>query len=329
MRSFNECIGPEQLGIEYKEFSLHKTGFPFDTEKAIHYCTTNRFEFDELVMATIPKYIDYVPKYACGFWNTGMPGELYIGVDDLGCIKGIPLSTNQSIDLEWVTKMVRDKIASNLSSEDGAFEIPISVSIEQVRMPEKEEGIHPSFDKFMKKKQAYMEEYQEFLAIQARWNQTYEYVSMKLTDIVNQPLHRLKLINFMEQSDHRNETALQTIRRSDYLLPDVAGEGIVRNLKQDQSNVFYWVTTFKDELTEQYKKGKPVFTKTYKYKNTPFNLLIGLSEMVPYWVGQINLYMIRISFGRQPTTRFKYYNGNEWIKCHRVIDHNQPVCMPQ
>jgi hypothetical protein len=280
-------------------------------------------------MATIPKYIDYVPKYACGFWNAGITGEMYIGVDDLGCIKGIPLSTNQTITEEWIASMVKEKIASHMRSDDGTFEIPISVSIEQVRMPEKAEGVHPTFDKFMKKKKAYMEAYEEFLVLQSKWNQTYEYVSMKLTDIVNQPLCRLKLISFMEQSDHRNETALQTIRKSDYLLPDVAGEGIVRNLKQDQSNVFYWVTTFKDELTEEYKKGKPIFTKTCKYKNTPLNLLIGLSEMFPYWVGQINLYMIRISFSSQPTTRFKYYNGNEWIKCHRVIDHNQPVCMPQ
>ena len=49
---------------------------PFDLSQAIYYCTTNKFDFDDLVVNTIPKYIDYilcdqtvVPSQSKKFYN--------------------------------------------------------------------------------------------------------------------------------------------------------------------------------------------------------------------------------------------------------------------
>jgi hypothetical protein len=134
----------------------------------------------------------------------------------------------------------------------------------------------------------------------------------------------------MEDSDHRNETALQTIYDDTFMLPYMSGEDI-KDLKLDQTNIFYWVTYFKDELCKKYKKDKPVFHARNKYKHLPFTLLSNVSDMIPYWSDQIHLYVIRINCGMQLSNDFMYYNGTQWIRCNRIIDpsNQQPICMPK
>jgi hypothetical protein len=285
-----------------------------------------------LVFANIKKYIQYIPKYACGFWNSGIQGEFYIGADDYGFIKGIPLTIGTCINKEWLHTYIVETIQKNVRFKNESFHAPISVDIIPVSNPEKEQGIHPHYERYLKKKKQFLDEYQSFLIEYKNWKKKYEFVNMKLTDIVNKPENRAILINYVETSPYRNEIALQALYNPMFMLPYMSGEDI-KYLKYDKNSVFYWVTTMKDELCKEYKRDKPTFINRFKQQSVPFNLLVGLSEMVPYWGDSIHLFVIRVTFHTNyfDNSPFSYNNGTQWIRCNRVIDPsgNQPICIPQ
>jgi hypothetical protein len=130
------------------------------------------------------------------------------------------------------------------------------------------------------------------------------------------------------KSDHINQHVLDQLH-SDFQLPSLSGEEI-KDLKIDETSVFYWVTIMKDKLCEQYRRNKPYFNNKFKYKNIPFNLLISISEMIPYWVDQIDLVLIHITCKPVDSKHLSYFNGRQWVRCNRTFDmYHQPVCLPQ
>lgn len=330
---YNEFITKETLLVELKEFSLHKTGVPFDIHQAELYCYSNRFAFSDLVFQTIPKYMDYIPKYACAFLNAKIPlGTIYIGIDDDGFVKGIPIEKGQLLDKQWISSLIQDQINQFVKTDDGqACFAPFNVEVIPVQV-EQQTGLHPEFSSYLEKRQKFDASRDAFVDSYKKWSETFELVTMKLVDIVNHTKNRVKLIEYMEQASDRNEVALQTIRDPLYQLPSLAGEGLVRELKLNPESVFHWVTRFKDELNIMYKKEKPVFHSHFKQKNVPFTLLIGMSEMIPYWADQIDVFVIKIEFSlpKEPDCNYlyQYWNGTDWIQCQRIISYDQPVCMP-
>jgi len=308
---------------------------PFDTQRAEYYCQSNTFQFDDLVCMNIEKYIDeYIPKYICGFWNSKINGDIYIGTDDYGFIKGIPLS--RSIDIPWLENKIRDSIFSSIKSEDGTpIEIHIGVEVVPIEKPKLQTGIHPLYQFYLEKQSEFIIHFKEFQKVYKEWQDTYELVNMKLVDIVNLPENRWALIDYMERNESKlNEDELKEydiamgqLVDNLYQLPALSGEDI-KDLKNDKKSVFYWVTRLKDEMCIQYRKDKPYFFPKFKHRNIPYQLLIGM-DMIPYWVDQVDLYMIRITSGLQSKS-FLYNNGTQWIRCVRIIDDkNQPICLPE
>lgn len=330
---FNDFIGLETLHREYKEFSLHKTGLPFDIEQVEMYCETCMFDFDELVMANIMKYItQYIPKYVSGFWNSNIDGEIYIGTDDYGIIKGIPFTCGTTLDKTMISEHIINTIRSYVKSDGRSdYDMNIKVNILPIekRKTDQKEGMHPSYMMYLEQKRKFMAHYQSFIDLYKEWQRTYEIVNMKLVDIVNQPNYRKLLINFVKASPHCNIDVLDTLLDDAFTLPSLSGEDI-KDLKHDVTNVFYWVTHFKDELSVNYKKDKPTFLQRFKHRFIPYQLIISTSDMIPYWKN-IQLYLIRITCKKQiKHTHFTYMNDDQWVHCQRIVNpvSNQPMCVP-
>jgi hypothetical protein len=325
MLAFNDFIGPETLSREYKEFCLHKTGIPFDIKQVEDLLYENRFEFDSLVLQNLEKYIQqYIPKYVCAFWNSNISGEMVIGTDDYGFIKGIPLTSE--LDVSWVKECIRHTIETSIQSDGKKPDVHVEIT--RIENPILQTGLHPQFQYYLDKKREFELHYQEFLDVYKEWQDMYELVNIKLVDIVNQPMYRAVLKDYMERHEG-SEIALATLLDQSYELPYLSGEEI-RYMKWDPSSVFYWVTRLKDEMCVQYRKDKPYFFPKFRHRNIPYNLIIGLGDMIPYWSDQIDLYLIRIRCDIIPSrSDYQYYNGTQWIRCVRVMEHDQPTCLPE
>jgi hypothetical protein len=60
---------------------------------------------------------------------------------------------------------------------------------------------------------------------------------------------------------------------------------------------YYWVTRWKDMMIKKLKKEKPLIIKTLP--NVSTNLIMNVSNMIPYWThnnDSMNIYIIEIEF---------------------------------
>lgn len=321
---YDEFIGTETLCKEYKEFSFFKTGFDMETEESEMYCETNSFEFTHLVLSNLSMYIkQYIPRYISGFWNADIKsGSVYIGVNDYGLIKGIAVKSVNERELYRKLKKTLSKY--NDKSVSITFELcPITTP------PMPSTFIHPDYTDYICKKELFIERYNAFLKTYEEWKQKYCIISCKLIDIVNTPVYRKQLQEFIQTIDPSNSVI--HLLDTDFILQYKSGLEM-RAINFNDTNPYYWVTLFKDKIIDESKKSKPVFTETF-YKNVPYNLLIG-GEMVPYWMNYNNdmsLYVVRINIKLNPTSEPLYYyyiQSDKMIKCKRVMERGQPVCLP-
>ena len=123
MTEFNEFLGPENENTEYKEFAFSSAGLGtiIDSKLAEIYCQNCKFEFNDAVLLNLKKYFKvFVPKYFSAFINASIEGDLYIGVNDYGFVKGIPYQGEIPIDFlkdrifSSLKKYIQDRIFSSL-----------------------------------------------------------------------------------------------------------------------------------------------------------------------------------------------------------------------
>ena len=119
IRRFNQYIGRETLLREYKEFTLNMTGLQIEDTLAESLCMSGKFVFNDYVDRNIAKYIQtYIPKYTTAFFNPRSnirSGKLFIGVNDLGLVKGIPYigSLNKNLIKEKLYNTIRKNVVTN------------------------------------------------------------------------------------------------------------------------------------------------------------------------------------------------------------------------
>jgi len=336
MLHFNEFIGKETLTKEYKEFSLFKKCINITSRQAEIYCENKIFEFNDNVIANLKQYIkEYIPKYACGFWNTGIEeGELIIGVNDLGLVKGIPYKETTPFPIEYIKKKIYKTIESFVytDSETSIRPDPIPIKIELIEVippPSPIEKNHQDYTEYLSKKDVFLKKYNLFLKTHQEWKEKYEIVNFKLVDIFNNPTTRNDLKEYVKLKDKDN--IVISILESDFQLEQISGENM-RLLKLDKNNPYYWVTTYKDDFIDKYKKNRPLFTEIFSCSNVPYNLLTGVGDMIPYWLhhnSKMKLYIIRIILKKKNTGNiYSYYDNitNEWTSCKRMYEGGQPMC---
>lgn len=329
---YDEFIGPETLFTEYKEFSFFKSGFFSDSTQIEMYCKTNTFDFTPLVLSSLELYIkQYIPRYVSSFWNGGIEnGYLYIGVNDYGMIKGIPIKNVNKDELyTWLQKTI-EKCKAKYIPKKYKKNILITFDLNSVSTPQMPStALHPDYIEYTHKKEAFEDRYRTFLQTYDDWKQRFSIINCKLVDIVNTPKYRVQLQDFIRETDPYNP--IINLLDTDFMLEYKTGDEM-RSTNFNETNPYYWVTLFKDKWIDEYKKAKPIFTEIF-YKNVPYNLMIG-GEMIPYWMNyntDMSLYVIKINIQLKPTLETMYYYDsicNKNIKCKRVIDKGQPVCIP-
>ena len=192
--TYNEFIGPETLFTEYKEFSFFKSGFFSDSTQTEMYCKTNTFDFTELVSSSLELYIkQYIPRYVSSFWNGGIEnGKLYIGVNDYGMVKGIPIKNVNKEELYiWLQKTI-EKSKAKCIPKKHAKNISITFDLIPVSNPPMPStDLHPDYIEYSRKKEEFEDNYRAFLQVYEDWKQRFSIVYCKLVDIVNIQKYRV------------------------------------------------------------------------------------------------------------------------------------------
>lgn len=345
INEYNDFIDTETLNKEFKEFSFNQAGIrngELDIKLAEHYCSTNLFEFNEDVINNLYKYFSiYVPRYTCAFLNANIDGELYIGVDDYGFVKGIPYMGKLPIKKlkKNILKTTRKKLENNFMAEINLEQI-IEVNFIKINCSEKPETtMNPKFEKYLRHKNTFITRYNGFVEKTQAWRVRFDYFNQKLVDLTNYDETRQLLIAYVRKHDPTNQ--IISLLESDFKLEYRDHEEILV-LKDDPGNVYHWVTRWKDEVLTKVRREKPKFTYQMSNRSAPINLITSVGSMVPWWMhnnDNMNLYVIHIKIKSSQLflpdeindieRYFKYYDLylNKWCRCIRVLSKTgEPMC---
>ncbi len=346
---YNQYIGQETINCEYKEFTFNLAGLVLDSKLAEQYCCTNKFDFNKNVIFNLKKYFKvYLSKYACGYFNSGIDGECYIGINDLGIVKGIPFKGRlPSYKLkENIIKILN----ANMSHPENTpinWENLVEIQIIKIQSPEPAQSRqNPKFVSYLNEKTRYIAQYNEFVEKTNQWRNRMGFSLNKLVDLANNPETRAEIIKYIKSQDPTNPVIAQF--ESDFVLKYKCHEDIIA-IRDNPNEPYHWVTKWKDMIIDSIKAEKPVLNTTFNAHNTAINLLVSANEMIPYWLtynSNMNLYVIQIKFfGSKIPLNFedsdelfpsvynnfvyKDYNAKNWIRCYRtVLANGEPVCLP-
>ena len=342
---YNDCIHIEKIDKEYKTFSLNIIQPKLSIEECEKLCYENKFIFSKNVEENIYGYIEkYVPRYICGYLNSNINGSLYIGVDNDGYIKGIPYQGifPQDKIKEYIYEIIDKNIASTDKSN---IKSNISINIINIHKPSKPIiSIHSKFIDYIDKKK----EYDELITIYKQKilekKRLIKLFDNKLINIYNTPETRLLLIDYIKEQDPNN--IVLKLLDEGHQLSKIDGE-IIKIIKYDSNNPYYWVTKFKDIMIKKINSNKIDRIPYFKEMYLPFNLIRSVNDMIPYWMhynDNMNLYLIHIIINKDIQTKRKiifdncnsekkyktsYFNikTNEWSESYRLLDCNgEPMC---
>lgn len=345
---YNDFIGIELIDKEYKEFTFNCAGIILNNKLAEEYCTNSIFNFNINVIQNLLKYFNiYIPKYACGFWNSNIDnGNLYIGVNDYGIVKGIPYKGNLPFRIlkKKILKIINMYVRA-LHNTKFNFNNYIKIKLIKIITPDftnyKSIINTDKFKKYLTEKKAYTDSLNNYISNNLKWRKKLAYIGQrKLTDLVNTYDTRELLINYIKNIDKNNKFI--NLLKLPYYIIEPKDHFEIDIIKNDVNNIYYWITRWKDFTIHNIRLSKPVFNNTFNQHNLPFNTICSIHEMIPYWMNHnnnnnMNLYLINIQFKKininNNNLKFKYYDinniGNEkWISCMRTFFNNEPVCMP-
>jgi hypothetical protein len=337
--NFNDFIGPETIDREYKEFTFNYSGSLIDNKIAESYCQTNHFNFNEEVLSNIQICLDnFLPKYVCGFFNSNIKGDFYIGINDFGFIKGIPYSgklPHHSIKM----KMKQTINESIQNSKNPNLKLNNFVKIHFIKLNKPtlpNSPINEKYLKFLEDREHGKILYKEYLERLDNWKIRFAFVNQKLVDLVNNYESRIMLIEYIKKFDSTNPVV--KLLMTDYKL-EYRNHSQVTILKDIPTDPYYWITRWKDEMIKKLKKEKPHFINPYNCHNTPMNLITGVSDMIPFWMNYNNnmkLYVIHIEIIPPNIKKIKngyysYYDihTKRWMYCRRMLlENGDPICNP-
>jgi hypothetical protein len=333
---YDEYVEGETIYDEYKEFTFNYVLLKITHADAEHYCNTNIFNFNEIVILNIKKCLKYyLPKYVCGFLNSNMCGNFYIGINDYGFIKGIPYSGDfpKNKISNYMKKIINAYVKNSYNEK---IKLSKNIKINFIKLEKPSLPLTPlnkKYIKYLRQKNENNILYASYLQKIENWKIRFAFINQKLVDLVNNYESRIMLIDYIKKHDLNN--IVIDILMSNYKL-EYQDHEKVSIFKADPNNVHYWLTRWKDDIITQLKKDKPIFNNQFNYY-TPLTLISGVGEMVPYWMNynsNMNLYVIHIKINLPTISKLKegiysYNNSKKWISCRRMLlENGDPICNP-
>jgi hypothetical protein len=334
---YNEYYGNETLNKEYKLFTLHPKGIlidPNDDTYAENLLKTGKWVFNKSVLDNLDFYLNtYIPKYTTAFLNDISEtnyGEMYFGISDDGIIQGIPYQGE--LNKEVLESKVRSILQSDLINCSNSLVDYVKTEIINIDITDFK--FQPSHNKiintYLSEKKIYNNKFKKYIANKKKWLDMIDHYNNKLNNLLNNNNTRHELINYLLVKSPEQKELIR-ILKSEYKFPIKTGEEITQ-LKKNKKSIWYWLTRWKDDMTDFVKTIKPYPPHGLTNGIYPLNIITTVIDMIPHWLknNNINMYLIKFTFTK-PSIKLKItYKGHydEYTHCYRSIVGDQPCCLP-
>lgn len=336
----------ESLEKEFKELTVKiDIEAYFEREKIVEIVKTgivdgkSREIFNNMILDVINHYFKfYVPKYLSAFGNSELDyGELYIGINDLGEITGIPYFGE--LDHAYLKELMRNIIpftSYDMHSEEIEFEIVkvltdgVLFDIDDLRT-----DIDEVIERFERDKLEYEAMYKTYCKTKMKWFEKVMEYSVKIEDFVRVPKLKEELTRYVIEKGGLPEVIHDIETTTTLGLTEEFG---VKDRKLDPTDIVYWITNYKDEklfaLYDIKPTRPPMMIFNDSFYLVHFSLLSGLRKKLLLNVGsgKLNYFYIKIKMPTKVLSRtghevfYRNLGEDGWICKTRCLVGGEPGC---
>ena len=331
-----DYIEKENLSLEHKEFCLknvdeHQLCNNFDdifTNHTLKLCNQTLMHYS--------KYV--IPKYVSAFTHlkgTNKKGIIYIGVDDMGQITGIPyLKTTKEFNIpknkiiDNITENIRiikdGKVLSSLKKKEYLKKRLKVSKIECVCNPSHLNDDYQQYhDSLMTKKEYITKQLNDYHIHKQLWHQNIRQYTMKMSILANAENYRKQTIIYIKQNCKVTELRRKHITRLNDSKPLIVPKTkIFRKLRNNPNSVFYWIVSWKDHMIEKLSVHKP---KHPILPALPYHLHFLRKRLTLHrkrWIintPNIGYYVLKIQICRSTKYNIEYYDKKQkkWMSVTR------------
>jgi len=325
---------PESKTDEFKEFSIKQDPVSFcTTEEIIYLVRSGKLveNFNDIILSNLNHYFKfYVPKYISAFGN--MKGEdpyanLYIGINDFGEITGVPF--NGTLELEYLNEL-KDSLKIFLNAKN-LVEIFSKIQFEIIKLEIDptmiSDDISEILVEYTEKYNAYKASYAKYVHDYKMWIEQIDRYSIKISVYFNDPEYRKEVATYIRINTNNPEY----LKMADLLETNHEFETIpnyeIMEKKVDQSNIYHWITSYKDDKLDLIKTKRPIkpsmnTSELDRLSETQFSMLTNLRKKFIDNNSDLNYYLIKIKI---PTNNpelisFSNLNSKWYTRTRELID---------
>lgn len=367
MFRLGENIGTETLNLEFKELCLQNLHLYFSHEDIMNFLYHNHklshTHLNRMILNDLNYYINkYVPKYIGNFSKAGIKGDLYIGIDDMGFVEGIPFygklksSLVKKMFLNAMTQSRGIKIITNVDNDteqildsDVVLWYYQNLNIKIIKLDTFDDIDQLEFDhtqsmtnlaKLEKKNKKIIDRWKKHRIDYQDWHNNLSKYSGKLLNYLIDPHIKANLIEYIkndfEQNLTLNKSYLEPILDfysydTTYYQDLTFSLDYIESIITNSYSPILWLIKYKDIMCQKFKKLKPTHPGSkhdkklyYKYANNVSNIRSHLIKSSS--ASDINFYLIKIEIPNMPNTYLEYKHLNRWVSKTRIIIDSGPSC---
>lgn len=335
---YQQNLGVENEEREYKIVCFIPTDI--DNKDKVENLKSGLWIYNKIVNGTIIRYLNtFLPKYIASFSNPKSNlkyGEFYLGVNDDGIVHGIPYDGELLIDfIKNQLEIIFDEKIRSVNNNKNEYKE--KTLIELIKLHKKDYYDYIDYyNEYIKNQEKEKTKLNKYLNYKKKWEKLFLKYICKLHEIINDPQIRIEIINFIKDNCKNKLLMLELLveLRSNKKYKPVS-YNYIEKYRNDDTNIFYWVTRFKDYRVSFLKSIKPINPKLYYNDTTPSYMLSNIPNMIPFWLYKnksLNIYLIKITMpGNISENNFLQYKDNvtgEWLSSYRTSYKGQPRCLP-
>jgi len=332
----------ESICNEFKEFCIKKSITDYSTRHEVDSIVESgqlTDYFNNLIYDTLQQYfISYVPKYASAFSNCESNGTLYIGINDVNEVTGVPCIgvldtalvksqlvyalTNyiRCVDPSKNAKLYTDNIKLHIE------ELSIDMALLCDNSSAMVKTMHYDYIR-------YKQLYKHYLAERDAWLKKLQSYTCKLSMILKNKNEEIcTYITHTSKDKHITHDAIEHTKSSINVTIDC---NIILMYKDTPSHFIYWLLRFKDDVVSDHLMRRPKQPHLPRSYNIAYTLLTQLSDLRHKFLccnKDIKYYLIKIELPSNVddcSLEYKHQFKNVWNARKRVLHTTFGPCLAE